>query len=216
MKATCYDVLLLKRHASEAEIRSAYRKLAARFHPDRDPSAAQDRFLVINKAYLTLSDPDKRRDYDRSLPEEGPRTTIGDKIEAALRGGVRRRPPARPAKPTPREKFWVRPLKKSLPYGHFSEWARKKLRKEFGVDVRRSFWEPRDMAATKFVRTWIEPYGFQIRPEVVVDLEKKFDDLPKAFFMDAGGHGAPRIWGKHRAVAAANRGVRITVYVRVS
>src|SRR5262245_24410149 len=62
-----YDVLGLPRTATEAEVKSAFRKLASQHHPDRnqsDPEAAQ-RFKEINQAHQILSDPDKRAAYDR-------------------------------------------------------------------------------------------------------------------------------------------------------
>jgi molecular chaperone DnaJ len=62
-----YDVLGVKRAASEKEIRSAYRKLARKFHPDVNPGdkAAEARFKEINAAHEVLSDPEKRRKYDK-------------------------------------------------------------------------------------------------------------------------------------------------------
>jgi tetratricopeptide (TPR) repeat protein len=60
-----YDVLGLKRNASEGEIKKTYRKLALKFHPDKNKSeGALEAFRLIQKAYETLSDPEKKRDYD--------------------------------------------------------------------------------------------------------------------------------------------------------
>jgi molecular chaperone DnaJ len=71
-----YDTLGVARDASEAEIKLAYRKLALRFHPDRNPDdrAAEDRFKELSVAYAVLSDPDKRGRYDRFgfLGDAGP------------------------------------------------------------------------------------------------------------------------------------------------
>jgi molecular chaperone DnaJ len=65
-----YEVLELNRSATDAEIKAAFRRLAARHHPDRNPgdSSAQARFSEINAAHQILSDPQKRAAYDRFGP----------------------------------------------------------------------------------------------------------------------------------------------------
>ncbi len=62
-----YSVLGVARNASEAEIKAAFRKLALKHHPDRNPGnkAAEEEFRRANQAYETLSDPQKRRLYDQ-------------------------------------------------------------------------------------------------------------------------------------------------------
>ncbi len=62
-----YAVLGVKRTATSNEIKSAYRRLARKYHPDvnSDP-AAQSKFAQINEAYHTLIDPERRRAYDRT------------------------------------------------------------------------------------------------------------------------------------------------------
>ena len=64
--ASLYDTLGVKKDASAEEIKKAYRKLAAQYHPDRNPgdASAEDRFKEVQNAYDTLSDADKRKQYD--------------------------------------------------------------------------------------------------------------------------------------------------------
>lgn len=62
-----YDVLGISRDADDKEIKRAYRKLAKKYHPDANPndSTAEDKFKEVNTAYEVLSDPEKRKQYDR-------------------------------------------------------------------------------------------------------------------------------------------------------
>jgi len=66
-KRCYYKTLEVERTASDGEIKSAFRKQAMQFHPDRNPNdnAAEHRFKEINEAYEVLKDPDKRAAYDR-------------------------------------------------------------------------------------------------------------------------------------------------------
>ena len=60
-----YEVLGVRRDASQDEIQQAYRKLARQYHPDvnKDPGA-EERFKEISEAYAILSDPSQRRRFD--------------------------------------------------------------------------------------------------------------------------------------------------------
>ena len=62
-----YAVLNVDRDADAKEIKTAYRKLALKYHPDKNPgdADAEERFKQINEAYAVLSDPEKRTRYDR-------------------------------------------------------------------------------------------------------------------------------------------------------
>ena len=61
-----YNTLGISKTATEGEIKTAYRKLARRYHPDvnKDPKA-EDKFKEVNEAYQVLSDPEKRKKYDQ-------------------------------------------------------------------------------------------------------------------------------------------------------
>ncbi len=90
-----YEILGVRRNASPDDIRSAYRKLARRYHPDvNKASDAADRFKRISEAYEVLSDPERRQRYDmfgngtdRGFGDFG----IGDLFETFFGGDARRR-----------------------------------------------------------------------------------------------------------------------------
>src|ERR1700744_3697329 len=67
IKADYYEVLGVSREVSEQELKSAYRKQALKYHPDRNPGdhAAEEKFKLASEAYQVLSDADKRAVYDR-------------------------------------------------------------------------------------------------------------------------------------------------------
>jgi molecular chaperone DnaJ len=66
-KADYYEILGVSRDASDQELKSAYRKMAMQFHPDRNPGdhAAEEKFKQASEAYQVLADADKRAAYDR-------------------------------------------------------------------------------------------------------------------------------------------------------
>src|SRR6187401_3609608 len=65
--ADFYSTLGIARNASEKDIKSAFRRLARKYHPDVNPGdkAAEDRFKQMSEAFDVLSDPKKRKVYDR-------------------------------------------------------------------------------------------------------------------------------------------------------
>ena len=66
-KRDYYEVLGLQKGAGEDEIKSAFRKMAMKYHPDRNPGdkSAEEKFKEVNEAYSILSDPDKKQKYDQ-------------------------------------------------------------------------------------------------------------------------------------------------------
>lgn len=110
-KLDYYSVLGVKRGADAATLKKAFRALALKFHPDKNPAPeAEERFKLINEAYAVLSDPQKRTAYDRfghSEPGGGPftggdgvppsdlRDIFGGDLFEELFGAFFRRSPAR-------------------------------------------------------------------------------------------------------------------------
>jgi len=84
MAKDLYEALGLTRSASEKEIKAAYRRLARKYHPDVNPNdrAAVARFKEVNAAHEVLSDPEKRKKYDKW----GDRWEMADQLEAAHAG----------------------------------------------------------------------------------------------------------------------------------
>jgi molecular chaperone DnaJ len=66
-KRDYYDILGITKGADEAEIKKAYRKMAIKYHPDKNPDdpSAEDKFKEAAEAYEVLSDPQKRARYDQ-------------------------------------------------------------------------------------------------------------------------------------------------------
>ena len=72
-KKDFYEILGVKKDATKDEIRKAYKKLALKWHPDKNPEnkkEAEEKFKEIAEAYSVLSDPDKKKEYDNrdSIP----------------------------------------------------------------------------------------------------------------------------------------------------
>jgi molecular chaperone DnaJ len=73
MAKTLYDTLGVAKNASQDEIKKAYRKLARQYHPDKNQGdkEAEERFKEVQTAYDALSDPEKRKQYDRFGSQNG-------------------------------------------------------------------------------------------------------------------------------------------------
>ena len=67
MSKDYYDILNVSKSASDSEIKSAYRKLAMKYHPDRNPDdkSAENKFKEVSEAYDVLKDREKRSAYDQ-------------------------------------------------------------------------------------------------------------------------------------------------------
>jgi molecular chaperone DnaJ len=114
-KRDYYVVLGVQRDAGDQELKSAYRKLAHQYHPDKNPgsSEAEERFKEVSEAYAVLSDSEKRARYDRfghrggqspfdgfggpfAAGGAGINDIFGDIFSEMFGGGVRSRQRARP------------------------------------------------------------------------------------------------------------------------
>lgn len=84
VKQSLYDVLEVSRSASPAVIRAAYKSLAQRLHPDKNPDNpdAENQLKLINHAYETLSDPSQRAAYDVMLAMEEMQPLAAEEVPA--------------------------------------------------------------------------------------------------------------------------------------
>jgi curved DNA-binding protein CbpA len=73
---TYYEVLGVPRGSSDAQIKQAFRELARKYHPDMTPGVEGARFRAIVEAYRVLSNPHKRRKYDREIAKAATHFTI--------------------------------------------------------------------------------------------------------------------------------------------
>lgn len=91
-QTSLYEVLGIPMGATCQEIKAAYRRLARVLHPDvashnsEDTSAAADEFMRVHEAYTTLSDTQKRADYDRTLFRRGRQLSSAYVLSATNRG----------------------------------------------------------------------------------------------------------------------------------
>jgi molecular chaperone DnaJ len=84
-----YELLGLSRAASQDDIQKAHRKLARQEHPDANPEDphAEERFKQIQHAYEVLSNPEKRREYDKQFHVFSREDSGGPKAGASARNG---------------------------------------------------------------------------------------------------------------------------------
>jgi molecular chaperone DnaJ len=71
MSTDYYKILNVSKNASQDEIKQSYKKLAREFHPDKNNNTTKEKFQEIQNAYETLSDPEKRQQYDNPQPDFG-------------------------------------------------------------------------------------------------------------------------------------------------
>lgn len=95
-----YSILNVPKHASQEDIKSSFRRLAMKYHPDRNQNnpEAEENFKKIKEAYDVLSDPKKRADYDNPQPDFSNFNGVPPDIEEIIRnfggfGFSRQRPP---------------------------------------------------------------------------------------------------------------------------
>ena len=84
-----YEILGVSRDASQSEIKSAYRKLSKKYHPDKvkGDKTSDDKYKQINRAYEALSDPKKKQAYDQFGSEDGPPFDFAQGKQSGGQGG---------------------------------------------------------------------------------------------------------------------------------
>src|SRR5438132_1328512 len=84
MTSDYYELLQVEQHASSEEIHKAYRELAMRYHPDRNPTEdAAFKMAAINEAFSVLIEPVRRRHYDEERIKLRPFSIAGPILRAA-------------------------------------------------------------------------------------------------------------------------------------
>lgn len=127
-----YEVLGVPPDASTEDVREAYRRLAFRYHPDRNQAGGDERMARINEAYSILSDPLRRKAYDIPrgygsrvpLFEKGTRVKVNSSSASLYRGrtGVVDREPIKDT-----FRFWYMVRFESQGFEAFSRFAEEEL-----------------------------------------------------------------------------------------
>lgn len=108
MARSYYTILGISPNASLAEIKSAYRRLAKAYHPDRGNTGDSGKFKEIHEAYSVLKDAEKRRQYERHRPSQGQRV----RVNRVNTGPRRASPPGGPEPLIPQQPSFVRPRRR--------------------------------------------------------------------------------------------------------
>ena len=87
-----YEILGISIEADENEIKSKYRKLAMKYHPDRNPDdkKAEEMFKKVSEAYEILGDKEKRKEYDKKISKTGEEKQNSEKKKAGAGGDARK------------------------------------------------------------------------------------------------------------------------------
>ena len=115
MAKDLYNILGVDKNASQEDIKKAYRKLSLKYHPDRNPGdkEAEEKFKEINLANATLSDPQKRADYDNPMSGFDPFSFFENGF------GMRRAPRRHKPNPNAPKKGATVSITVDVPLSHF-------------------------------------------------------------------------------------------------